>query len=72
MDFKDLAGKAGELLGQNDDKVDMLVDKAAEAAKEKFAGHDDQIDAFAQKAKDYQFGEGEGAPAEPQGEPQPE
>jgi hypothetical protein len=76
VDFKDLAGKAGELLGQHDDKVDEAIDKAAEAAKEKFAGHDAQIDAFAQKAKDHQFGAAEGAPgeppAEPQGEPRPE
>jgi hypothetical protein len=74
VDFKDLAGKAGELLGQNDDKVDMFIDKAADAAKEKFAGHDDQIDAFAQKAKDHQFGAAEHAPAEPEseGEPQPQ
>lgn len=69
MDFKDLAGKAGDLLGQNDDKVDMFIERAADAAKEKFAGHDEQIDAFAQKAKDHQFGAADGAPAEAQGEP---
>jgi hypothetical protein len=68
MDFKDLAGKAGELLGQNDDKVDMAIEKAAEMAKEKFAGHDEQIDSFAQKAKDHQFGGADEAPAEPQPE----
>ena len=68
MDFKDLAGKAGELLGQHDDQVDAAIEKAAEAAKEKFAGHDEQIDAFAQKAKDHQFGAADEAPAEPQPE----
>ena len=72
VDFKDLAGKAGELLGQNDDKVDMFIDKAADAAKEKFAGHDDQIDAFAQKAKDYQFGAAGDATEDAPAEPQPE
>jgi cytochrome c551/c552 len=37
-------------------------------AKEKFAGHDEQIDSFAQKAKDHQFGGADEAPAEPQPE----
>lgn len=72
MDFKDLAGKAGDLLGRHDDKVDDAIEKAAEAAKAKFAGHDEQIDAFARKAKDHQFGAADEAPARPQGEPQPE
>jgi hypothetical protein len=72
MDFKDLAGKAGELLGQHDDKVDEAIEKAAEAAKGKFAGHDEQIDAFAQKAKDHQFGAAGEAPAEAPAEPRPE
>ncbi len=72
MDFKDLAGKAGDLLGQHDDKVDMAIEKAAEAAKEKFAGHDEQIDAFAEKAKEYQFGAAPDGAGEPQGEPGPE
>jgi hypothetical protein len=76
VDFKDLAGKAGDLLGQHDDKVDSAIEKAAEAAKAKFGGHDEQIDAFAQKAKDHEFGAADEAPEqpqpEPQGEPQPE
>jgi hypothetical protein len=68
VDFKDLAGKAGDLLGQHDDKVDAAIEKAAQAAKEKFAGHDEQIDAFAQKAKDHQFGAAPDAPAGPAAE----
>lgn len=40
MGFMD---KAKELLNQHDDKVDQALDKAGEAAKERF-GHEDQID----------------------------
>jgi hypothetical protein len=68
VDFKDLAGKAGDLLGQHDEQVDAAIEKAAELAKEKFAGHDEQIDAFAQKAKDHQFGAADAPPADAQPE----
>uniref|UniRef100_UPI0027E23375 antitoxin n=1 Tax=Pseudonocardia sp. ICBG601 TaxID=2846759 RepID=UPI0027E23375 len=37
--------KAKELLGQHDDKVDQALNKAGDAAKQKYAGHDGQIDA---------------------------
>lgn len=70
MDFKDLAGKAGDLLGQHDDKVDQGIDRAAELAKERFAGHDERIDGLAEKARAYEFGGAEQAeaPAEPRPE----
>ncbi len=64
MDFKDLAGKAGDLLGQHDDKVDGAIDKAAEMAKGRFAGHESQIDGLAAKARDHQFGDASAAPAD--------
>lgn len=36
--------KAKELLGKHDDKVDQGLNKAGDAAKNKFAGHDQHID----------------------------
>jgi hypothetical protein len=36
--------KAKRLLDQHDDKVDQALDKAGEAGKERFAGHDSHID----------------------------
>lgn len=48
MSFLD---KAKELLNQHDDKVDQALDKAGEAAKGRFAGHEDQIDGLTRKAK---------------------
>jgi hypothetical protein len=72
MDFKDLAGKAGDLLGQHDDKVDEAIAKAGDLAKERFAGHDGQIDGLVSKAQAYDFGGGEGeVPAEAPAEPAP-
>jgi DUF4097 and DUF4098 domain-containing protein YvlB len=70
MDFKDLAGKAGDLLGEHDDKVDMAVDKFADLAKDKF-GHDEQIEAMAEKVKDHDFGAAEPAEAEAPAEQPP-
>lgn len=63
MDFKNLAGKAGDLLGQHDEKVDSAIDKAAEMAKGRFEGHDERIDGFADKAKGFEFGGGDEPPA---------
>lgn len=48
MSFLD---KAKEMLNQHDDKVDQGLDKAAEAAKGRFAGHEDQIDQLSGQAK---------------------
>jgi hypothetical protein len=41
MGFMD---KVKNLLGQHGDKVDKALDKAGEAAKARFAGHESQID----------------------------
>jgi hypothetical protein len=55
MDF----GNVKKLLGEHDEQVDAALDKVGELAKEKFTGHDEQIDMLTQKAKDHDFGGGE-------------
>jgi hypothetical protein len=52
MDFDNVK----KLLGEHDEQVDSVLDKVGGLAKEKFAGHDDQIDMITQKAKDFNFG----------------
>jgi len=53
--------KAKELLGQHDDKVDQAIDKAGDAAKEKY-GHGEQVD----KATEFARGRtGEGDTTQP-------
>lgn len=44
--------KAKELLGQHDDKVDQALNKAGDAAKQKYAGHDGQIDTATKFARE--------------------
>jgi len=67
-----LLDKARELLGKHDDKVDQAIDKVGEVAKEKFQGHEEQIDKVTQMGKDYNFSGGEpAAEAEPPVEEQP-
>lgn len=44
--------KAKDMLNQHDDKVDQALDKAGEAAKRRFAGHDEQIDGLVDRAQD--------------------
>ncbi|GAA3244600.1 hypothetical protein GCM10017691_50820 [Pseudonocardia petroleophila] len=48
MSFLD---KAKDLLNQHDDKVDQALDKAGEAAKGRFAGHESQIDGLVDQAQ---------------------
>ena len=48
MSFLD---KAKDLLNQHDDKVDQGLDKAGEAAKGRFAGHESQIDGLVDQAQ---------------------
>lgn len=52
MNFDEIKNKASELLEQNHEKVDEGIDKAAEFAAGKF-GHEDQVKAVAEKAKDF-------------------
>ncbi|MBW0135979.1 antitoxin [Pseudonocardia abyssalis] len=48
MSFLD---KAKDLLNQHDDKVDQALDKAGEAAKGRFAGHEGHIDGLVDQAQ---------------------
>jgi hypothetical protein len=63
----DMVNKAKEWAGDNPEKADSFVDKGSEALKGKFAGHEDQVEQFSDKAKDYLHG-GEN---QPQGEQPP-
>jgi hypothetical protein len=49
MDFGDIKDK----LGEQKDKIEEGIDKAADFVKDKVSGHDDQIDTGAEKAKDF-------------------
>lgn len=59
--------KAKELLGQHDDKVDQGLNKAGEMAKNKYAGHDEQIDKATGMARE-KTGEGDTTQGGPPGE----
>lgn len=66
MSFLD---KAKEMLGKHDDKVDQALEKAGEAARGRFAGHEDQIDSLVDQAQ-QRTGEGDTTqPAPEQGAP---
>lgn len=71
MDFQSLVSKAKDLLGKHDDKVDQSFDKAGDAAKKKFEGHDEQIDKLTQAGKDYDFSGGQQQQQQPQQPPPP-
>lgn len=65
--------RAKNLLSQHDDKVDQGLDKVGDAAKERFAGHDEQIDGLIDQAQE-RTGEGDTtqeAPPAPEGEAPP-
>lgn len=67
VDFNALAGKAGELLNEHGDKVEMAAEKVGDIVKDKF-GHAEQVDAAVDKLKDMiPGGEGAQKPAEPAG-----
>ncbi|MEJ3652106.1 Rv0909 family putative TA system antitoxin [Actinomycetes bacterium KLBMP 9759] len=63
MDFNALAGKAGELLDEHGDKVEMAAEKVGDIVKEKY-GHGEQVDMAVDKLKEMIPG-GEGSPAAP-------
>jgi hypothetical protein len=65
MGFMD---KAKNLLGQHGDKVDKALDKAGEAAKSRFAGHESQIDQGVDRLKKMK---GTGDSAQPPSEAPP-
>ncbi|MGI5126867.1 Rv0909 family putative TA system antitoxin [Pseudonocardia sp. CA-107938] len=51
VDFNSLAGKAGELLNEHGDKVEMAAEKVGDVVKEKF-GHEEQVDMAVDKLKE--------------------
>ena len=63
MGFMD---KAKDLLHQHDDKVDQGLDKAGEAAKGRFAGHEGHIDQGVDRLQGM-TGDGDTTQAPPQG-----
>lgn len=78
MDLGKMVDKAKDWAGKNPDKADGYVDKGADAVGQKF-GHEQQVDQFGDKAKDYLHGgqeqapppEGQGPPPPPPGEEPP-
>jgi hypothetical protein len=58
--------KAKDLLDQHDDKVDQALEKAGDLAKQRFAGHDEQIDAVVDKLQEA-TGAGDTTRQQPQG-----
>jgi len=51
VDFNSLAGKAGELLNEHGDKVEMAAEKVGDLVKDKF-GHAEQVDMAVDKLKE--------------------
>lgn len=66
----DMVNKAKDWAGQNPDKADSYVDQAGDQAKQRF-GHDEQVDQYSEKGKDYlhpaETSEAGQQPAPPQG-----
>ncbi|MFP5070813.1 antitoxin [Pseudonocardia nantongensis] len=62
--------KAKELLGKHDDKVDQGLNKVGDAAKQKFAGHEEHIDKATGMARD-KTGEGDTTQGQPGQAPPP-
>ena len=52
MNFDEIKNKASELLEANHEKVDAGIDRAAEFIAGRF-GHEDQVNAVAEQAKDF-------------------
>ena len=51
-----------KLLGDHDEQVDSALGKLGELAKQRFAGHDEQIDKLTKKAQNYDFSGGQQQP----------
>lgn len=66
----DMVNKAKDWAGENPDKADGFVDRGTDAANSRFAGHEQQVDQFGDKAKDYLHGP-PGEQAQPPGEAPP-
>ncbi|MCE6996869.1 antitoxin [Saccharothrix sp. S26] len=52
MNFDEIKNKASELLEQHHEQVDAGIDRAAEFVAGRF-GHEAQVEAVAEKAKDF-------------------
>ncbi|MEV1291376.1 antitoxin [Pseudonocardia sp. NPDC049635] len=63
--------KAKELLGKHDDKVDQALNKAGDAAKKKFAGHEQHIDTATKFARE-RTGSGDTTAQQPGQAPPPQ
>jgi MT0933-like antitoxin protein len=66
MGFSDFVNKAKDLASEHDEQVDQGLDRGGDMAKERFAGHEGQIDSVVDRAQQY-TGEGDTtavAPAE--------
>jgi hypothetical protein len=53
MGFSDFVNKAKNLADQHDEQVDQGLDRAGDAAKDRFAGHDQHIDSVVDRAQQY-------------------
>jgi hypothetical protein len=53
MGIGDFVNKAKGLADQHDEQVDQGLDRAGDAAKERFAGHDGQVDSVVDRAQQY-------------------
>jgi hypothetical protein len=67
IDFDALRNKAQDALKEHGDKIEHGLDKAADFAKAKFAGHDSKIDGATDKAKAF-LDKLEGKPEPPSAE----
>lgn len=65
MGFGDFKDKAAQFGKEHGEQVAQGMDKAADAAKEKF-GHEEQIDKVAEKGKEFFGGSAEEEPPPPE------
>jgi hypothetical protein len=79
VDFGKMVDKAKDWASQNPEKADGFVEKGEDFANSRFAGHEQQVDQFGEKAKDFLHGdqqappgqEGQAPPPPPPGEEPP-
>lgn len=53
MGLGDFANRARDFADQHDEQVDQGLDRAGDAAKGRFAGHEGQIDSAVDRAQQY-------------------
>jgi hypothetical protein len=64
VDFGKMVDKAKDWAGQNPEKADGFVEKGEDFANSRFAGHEQQVDQFGEKAKDFLHGDQQAPPAQ--------